>query len=55
MNSPHTNHDPEDTAASSAGPTLPAASSGLESNPLWLIAAAMALFFAIAAAFLAAG
>jgi hypothetical protein len=54
MNAPRINHDAEDTAASPA-PTLPAASSGLESNPLWLIAAAMALFFAIAAAFLAAG
>ncbi|HEY3654168.1 MAG TPA: hypothetical protein VGL34_04205 [Steroidobacteraceae bacterium] len=31
------------------------ASSREEQNPLWLIAGAMALFFAVAAAFLAAG
>jgi hypothetical protein len=33
----------------------PDASSHRELNPLWAIAAAMAFFFAVAAAFLAAG
>jgi hypothetical protein len=41
MNSSSTGHDSADSRD--------------EHNPLWLIAAAMALFFAVAAAFLAAG
>ena len=49
-------HDASDGPwTSSIGPTLPAASSHHETNPLWLIAAAMAFFFAVAAAFLASG
>ena len=56
MNSPDTRRDASDgPPTSSVGPTPPAVSSHLEQNPLWLIAAAMAFFFAVTAAFLAAG
>jgi hypothetical protein len=66
MNSLSTGHDSSDAPASSGTQASPAAvdpasanadasaSSHDEQNPLWLIAAAMALFFAVAAAFLVA-
>jgi hypothetical protein len=49
MNSQPTGHDSFDA------PSTANASSHHELNPLWSIAAAMAFFFAVAAAFLAAG
>ena len=66
MNSLSTGHDSSGAPTSSGAKTPPAAdpasenvdtsaSSREEQNPLWLIAGAMALFFAVAAAFLAAG
>jgi hypothetical protein len=54
MNSLSTGHDSSD-AAPTVDPTSADASSHDEQNPLWLIAAAMAIFFAVAAAFLATG
>jgi hypothetical protein len=42
------------TARASAGGDAPASSRD-DQNPLWLIAAAMAIFFVVAAAILAAG
>jgi hypothetical protein len=68
MNSLSTGHDSSDAPASSGAQASPAAvdpasanadadasaSSHDEQNPLWLIAAAMALFFAVAAASLVA-
>jgi len=68
MNSLSTGYDSSDAQPTSSGAqTLRAAvepastnadasaSSHDEQNPLWVIAAAMALFFAVAAALLAAG
>jgi hypothetical protein len=66
MNSLSTSNDSSHASTSTASQNPPAAdpasenvdtsaSSREEQNPLWLIAGAMALFFAVAAAFLAAG
>jgi hypothetical protein len=67
MNSLSTGHASSDAASTSSGAEAPpaadpasenvdtSASSHEEQNPLWLIAGAMALFFAVAAAFLVAG
>jgi hypothetical protein len=67
MNSPSTSndssHDPSTGSEAQAPPAADpgsenvdtSASSRGEQNPLWLIAGAMALFFAVAAAFLVAG
>lgn len=68
MNSLATGPDSIDAPSTSAGAEPPlaavdpvsasadaSASSRQEPNPLWSIAAAMAFFFAVAAAFLAAG
>ena len=46
---------PKEGAARAASDADAAASSGTESNPLWLMAGAMAVFFALAAGLLAAG
>jgi hypothetical protein len=58
MNSASTDHDSADATSTSAGPQADAdapASSHDDQNPLWLITAAMAIFFIAAAAILAAG
>jgi hypothetical protein len=58
MNSLSTSHDSYDAPPAAVDPAsanADAASSHDEQNPLWLIAAGMALFFAVAAAFLTAG
>jgi hypothetical protein len=58
MNSPSTDHDSADATSTSAEPQADAdapASSHDDQNPLWLITAAMAIFFIAAAAILAAG
>jgi hypothetical protein len=54
MNSQTTGRESSAEPTSSVGPAPPPASND-EPNPLWLIAGAMAVFFAVAAAFLAAG
>jgi hypothetical protein len=54
MNSQSVDRDSSPEAASSVGVVRPPAPQGAP-NPLWLIAAAMAFFFAVAAFFLAAG
>ena len=59
MNSLSTGHDSSDAPRAAVEPASAnadaLASSHDEQNPLWLIAAGMALFFAVAAAFLTAG
>jgi hypothetical protein len=59
MNSLSTGQDSSDAPPAEVDPasanTDASASSQDEQNPLWLIAAGMALFFAVSAAFLAAG
>jgi hypothetical protein len=58
MNSLPIGHDSFDAPSTSSGAQPAQAadeSSHHELNPLWAIAAAMAFFFAVAAAFLAAG
>jgi hypothetical protein len=54
MNSQPASRDSSADPTGSIGPAPPPSSHD-ESNPLWFIAAAMAFFFALAAAFLAAG
>jgi hypothetical protein len=54
MNSQSADRDSSADPTSSVGPA-PAPTSQQPPNPLWLIAAAMAFFFAMAAAFMAAG
>jgi hypothetical protein len=46
---------PSDPSTRSGGPAPTPASPAPVTNPLWVITAALALFFAVAAAFLAAG
>jgi hypothetical protein len=53
MNSQSAGHDSSADSTASVGPAAPPTSQ--EPNPLWLIAGAMAFFFAVAAAFVAAG
>jgi hypothetical protein len=53
MNSQPTDHYSSAETRSSVGVVTPQSSQGAP-NPLWLIAAAMAFFFAVAAFFLAA-
>ena len=54
MSSPSTNHDfPRDAHTAISTDTSGSSSGG--TNPLWLLVAAGALFFAVAAAFLASG
>jgi hypothetical protein len=64
MYSQSTPHDPSDTPPASISADAPdqasanangSAPSQDNRNPLWIITAAMAIFFAVAAAFLAAG
>jgi hypothetical protein len=55
MNSLSTGHDSSDASPAAVDSASDAsASSHDEQNPLWLIAAGMALFFAVAGAFLTA-
>jgi hypothetical protein len=54
MSSPFTDHDSSRDAHAVASIDT-SASSGGGTNPLWLLVAAGALFFAVAAAFLASG
>jgi hypothetical protein len=59
VNSLSTGHDSSDVPQAVVDPASAkadaSASSHDDQNPLWLLAAAMAIFFAVAAAFLAAG
>jgi hypothetical protein len=59
VNSLSTGHDSSDVPQAAVDPASAnpgaSASSHDDQNPLWLLAAAMAIFFAVAAAFLAAG
>jgi hypothetical protein len=54
MNSQSAGRDSSSDPTGSVGSASPPSSHD-ETNPLWLIAAAMAFFFVVAAAFLAAG